>query len=54
MKDVVEKGAREEAKGHQQDDDEQRDTVPKMKLVYKGIHVKYFSITSFLNGLTQR
>ena len=41
LKDIVEKEAEEEAKEQQQDDnDEQYDTVAKIKLVYEGKSVK--------------
>ena len=66
MRDIVKKEVEEEAKeqlqeevlavakGQQQDDDEQYDTVPKIKLVYEGKHVKEFSVTGTLDGLNSR
>ena len=67
LRDVVEKEAEEEAKeqqlvdevlaaakGQQQYDDEQYDTIPKIKLVCEGKRVKEFRVTGNLNGPNTR
>ena len=40
LKDIVVKQAEEEAKEQQQQDDEEYYTVPKIKLVHDGTHIK--------------
>ena len=44
----------EEATEHQQYDNEQCDIVPKIKLVYKEIHIKEFRAARYLNGINAR
>ena len=55
LKDTMETEAEEEAKEQQQDDDyEQYDIVPKMKLVYEGISRKQFRMGGNFNGVNTR
>ena len=55
LKDTMETEAEEEAKEQQQDDDyEQYDIVPKMKLVYEGISRKQFRMGGNYNGVNTR
>ena len=46
---------KEEAKELQEDDDEEQyDTIPKIKLVYEVIRVKEFRVRENLNGVNTR
>ena len=55
LKDTMETEPEEEAKEQQQDDDyEQYDIVPKMKLVYEGISTKQFRMAGNFNGVNTR
>ena len=55
LKDTMETEPEEEAKEQQQDDDyEQYDIVPKMKLVYEGISTKQFMMAGNFNGVNTR
>ena len=52
LKDTMETEAEEEAKEQQQDDDyEQYDIVPNMKLVHEGISTKQFRMAGNFNGV---
>ena len=54
LKGMVQKEAEEKAKGQQQDDDEQNDTVPKIKLLFEGIYVKQYRVSGNVNGANTR
>ena len=51
---VPNKAEKEDDNEQQQDDDEQYDTVPKRRLVYKGIRIKKFRVTKNLNSINTR
>lgn len=53
LKDTVENEAKEEVKVKQQDG-EQYNRVPKMKLVYEEIRIREFRVTRNLNGANTR
>ena len=52
---MVQKEVEEKAKEQQQDnDDEQNDTVSKIKLLFEGIYVKQYRVSGNLNGANTR